>query len=197
MGEMTIVTAEEMVRTDDEREALARLRELTGESGGAMERHGMRCFLIAEKLAAENHREIDREVMLIASLLHDIGLYDGASEGGAYVTDGRHYAERMLVDRGWRGDRLRRCLDAIELHHELRSQLATGAEAEMLRRADLIELSAGTVSFGLSRAWLRGLASAVPRKGIYVEVGRMVAKAARERPATLPLIFITGRDRDR
>jgi hypothetical protein len=196
MVAMATLTADELVETDDEREALARLRELTGETGGPMERHGMRCFLISERLAAEEHREVDREALLIASLLHDIGLYDGAAEGGAYVTDGRHYAERMLVERGWRGGRLRRCLDAIELHHEVRPQWDAGTEAEVLRRADLVELSAGTISFGVSRGWLRGLARAVPRQGIYREVGRMVAKAGRERPLTLPLIFVTGRDRD-
>src|SRR4051794_28500520 len=102
MRDMANLTADELVDTDDEREALARLREVTGDTGGAMERHGLRCFLIAEKLAADGHHEIDREVTLIASLLHDIGLYDGAAEGGAYVTDGRHYAERMLVARGWK-----------------------------------------------------------------------------------------------
>ena len=29
--------------------ALAALREVTGEPGGPMERHGMRCFLLAER----------------------------------------------------------------------------------------------------------------------------------------------------
>jgi hypothetical protein len=167
---MATLTAEEVTETADEREALARVRELTGEAGGPMERHGLRCFLIAAKLAAE---------------------------GGAYVTDGRHYAERMLRDLGWSGERLRRCLDAIELHHDLVPVWSAGAEAELMRRADLIELSSGAVSFGLRRSWLRGLFAAVPRDGIYGEVGKMVAKAARERPLTLPLIFFRPPGRDR
>ncbi len=190
---MPTVTADELVRTDAEREALRLLREAAGETGGPMERHGVRCFLIAEELAAEGGHEIDREATLIAGLLHDIGLYDGAAEGGAYVTDGRHYAERMLTGRGWSGERLRRCLDAIEYHHDLRPQWDAGAEAELMRRADLVELSGGTIAFGLRRGWLRGLFAAVPRAGIYGEVGRMVAKAARERPLTLPQIFLRGR----
>lgn len=44
--------------------------------------------------------------MLIASLLHDVGLWEGASEGGAYVTDGRRYAERILRGpQGWEDPR--------------------------------------------------------------------------------------------
>jgi hypothetical protein len=103
----------------------------------------------------------------------------------------------MLAARGWSGERLQRCLDAIELHHDLVPVWEAGAEAELMRRADLIELSAGVISFGLRRSWLRGLFAAVPRDGIYGEVGKMVAKAARERPLTLPLIFFRPPDRGR
>ena len=190
------LTADDVVRTEAERDALARLRELTGDVGGPMERHGLRCHLLCEKLAADRGVEIDSEVSLVAGLLHDIGLYDGAAEGGAYVTDGRHYAERMLTPKpGWDGERLRLCLDAIERHHEVRPQWSDGNEVEFLRRADLIELSGATINFGIDRGWIRGLWGAVPRDGIYSEVGRMVAKAAMERPLTLPLIFIRGRGR--
>lgn len=190
------VSADEVATTVDERDALERLRELTGAGDGPMERHGLRCFLICERLAADAGKTVDREVMVIASLIHDIGLYEGASEGGAYVTDGRHYAERMLLAReGWEGERLRLCLDAIERHHEVRPQWDAGTEVELLRRADMVELSAGAVNFGLDRGWIRGLWSAVPREGIYGEVGKMVAKAFRERPLTMPMIFIRGRGR--
>jgi hypothetical protein len=188
------LTADEVVRTDAEREALARLRELTGEANGPMERHGLRCHLLCERMAFDRVVEIDHEVTLVAGILHDIGLYEGAAEGGAYVTDGRNYAERMLAGKPeWEGERLRLCLDAIERHHELRPQWGDGTEVEFMRRADLIELSGATINFGIDRRWIRGLWSAVPRQGIYGEVGKMVAKAAKERPLTLPLIFVRGR----
>ena len=190
------MTADDVVGTAAERDALERLRELTGDVNGPMERHGLRCHLLCERLAADRGVEIDHEVTLVAGLLHDIGLYEGAAEGGAYVTDGRHFAERMLSAKpDWEGERLRLCLDAIERHHEVRPQWSDGNEVEFMRRADLIELSAATINFGVDRSWIRGLWSAVPRDGIYGEVGKMVAKAARERPLTLPLIFLRGRGR--
>lgn len=186
--------ADELARTGTEREALARVRDLSGSERGPMELHGVRCFLIGERLASAGGHEVDREVLLVAALLHDIGLYDGAAAGGAYVSDGRDYAERLLAGRdGWPRPRQLVCLRAIERHHELRSQWAAGPEVELLRRADLLEVSAGAIRFGIERSWIRELFDAIPRMGFYGEVARLLAKAARERPATLPLIFIRGR----
>lgn len=187
------VTAEDLVRSEAEVAALTALREVTGEAGGPMERHGMRCFLISERQASDRGLMVDHEILLVAGLLHDIGLYDGASEGGVYVTDGRNFAERLLAGRpGWDERRTLLCLEAIERHHEVRPQWDAGAEVELIRRADMVELSSGLINFGVSRGWIRGLWRAVPRDGLYGEVGKMVAKAARERPASLPKILIRG-----
>ena len=187
------VTAEDLVRSEAEVAALTALREVTGEVGGPMERHGMRCFLISERQAADRDLMVDHEILLVAGLLHDIGLYDGASEGGVYVTDGRNFAERLLAGRpGWDARRTLLCLEAIERHHEVRPQWHAGPEVELMRRADMVELSSGLINFGVSRGWIRGLWRAVPRDGLYGEVGKMVAKAARERPTSLPKILIRG-----
>lgn len=187
------IRAEELASTATEREALERLRSVCGESDGAMERHGLRCYLICERMAAQLGTDVDREVLLVAGLLHDIGLYDGASSGGVYVSDGKEYAAELLVGReGWNAERIRLCLDAIERHHELRSQRAAGTEVELLRRADLVELSRGLVNFGLDRDGLGDLWRSVPRDGVYREIGSMVVKALRERPTTLPKIFLRG-----
>ncbi len=187
------IRADQVAETGTELEALARLRALTGESDGPMERHGLRCYLIGLRLASLRGAEVDRELLLVAALLHDIGLYDGASEGGVYVSDGAVYAEGLLSGReGWPAERSRRCLDAIERHHELRSQWAAGLEVELLRRADLVDVSAGLISHGAGRAWLRELGRSVRREGTYREIGGLVFKALRERPASMPRIFLRG-----
>lgn len=185
------LTADDLVSTAIEREALRRIRALTGDRDGPMERHGVRCFLICERLAAEAGLDVDREVLLVAGLLHDIGLYDRASRNGVYVRDGREYTEELLGGReGWSAERIRLCGDAIERHHELRSQWGAGSEVELMRRADMVEVSSGLVDYGAGRGWIRCLWRAVPRDGIYAEIGRMVGKALRERPATIPQILI-------
>ena len=116
------VTAEDLVRSEAEVAALTALREVTGETGGPMERHSMRCFLVAERIAADRGLMVDHEILLVAGLLHDIGLYDGASAGGVYTTDGAHFARHLLEGRpGWDERRLQLCLDAIDRHHEVRA----------------------------------------------------------------------------
>ncbi len=61
-----------------------------------MERHGLRVFLTADRLATAREAKVDREVLLIAGLLHDIGLYDEASHGGVYVREGAEFTADLL-----------------------------------------------------------------------------------------------------
>ena len=184
-----MTSAEDLARTDSELAALERLRDITGETGGPMERHGLRVFLIADRLATARGAKVDREVLLIAGLLHDVGLYDEASHGGVYVREGAEFTAELLRARGWDEERIRLCFDAIERHHEVRSQWDRGAEVELIRRADLIDVSSGLVRFGLSRDWLKDLFKAVSRDGTYRTIGYEVARVLRHRPLTFPQIF--------
>jgi hypothetical protein len=123
------------VTTPAERAALEALRAAAGGALGPLELHSARVFELARRLAPDG----DREVLLVAALLHDIAALPGRRRGpGPYVTDARRQAEALLAPLGWEPDRRRRCLDAVERHHELRRQDARGAEVEALRRADLI-----------------------------------------------------------
>ena len=155
-----------------------------------MERHSLRVFLIADRLASAKEVAVDRELLLVAGLLHDVGLYEDATHGGVYVAEGAEFAAPILREHGWDEERIRLCGDAIERHHELRPQWDRGPEVELIRRADLVELSNGLIRFGLPRGWIKDLFASVPRPGTYGEIGRMVLHAARVRPLTLPQIFI-------
>jgi hypothetical protein len=181
--------ANDLVTTDAEHACLAALRAATGEVDGPMERHCVRQFLIAERLGEATPAAIDRELLLCAALVHDAGLYPGVSTGDVYVTDGRRLAERTLAPFGWPHERLARCLDAVEHHHALRSRQDWGAEVELIRRADLVDVTRGLARFGLPRAWLGELFRSVPRTGLYRMLAREVLRMARERPRTLARIF--------
>lgn len=181
--------ADELARTEAERECLEEVRRLAGATGGPLENHNVRAFRIAERLAEARGLKIDREVLLCAAHLHDAGLYPGAASDAAYVEDGARLARRLLAKHDWPPARLKRCADAIERHHDVRPQWRRGVEVELLRRADLVDLSAGLVAFDADRRWVRSLGREVPRRGFYREIGRLLARAARERPGTLPRIF--------
>jgi hypothetical protein len=178
--------ADDLCTTPSTQRCLAVLRELSGDAqDGPMERHSIRVVLLAEEIARKEGKEVDSELLLCAGLLHDLGLYPGAATKAAYVTDGRHLAEKELTGLGWDPARVRLAADAVEHHHELTSQWSRGTEVELLRKADLVEVSHGLVMAGVTRAFYRDLRKRIPRDGFVPEVLRGLGKAIRERPASL------------
>lgn len=178
--------ADDLCTTPAARRCLELLRELSGDAhDGPMERHSVRVVLLAEELARRTGKAIDAELVLCAGLLHDLGLYPGAATKAAYVTDGRHLAERELTALGWDAARVRLAADAVEHHHELTPQWSRGTEVELLRRADLVEVSHGLIMAGIPRPFYRDLLRRVPRAGFVPEVLRGLGTALRERPASL------------
>lgn len=154
-----------------------------------MERHTVRQFLIAERMAADRGLDVDRELLLCATFLHDAGLYPGVTTGDVYVADSRRLAERTLAPFGWEPARRARCLDAIEQHHAQRSRWDWGPEVELVRRSDLVELSAGLVNFGVSRRWLRALFREIPRNGLYRLIATALWREGKQHPRNIPRIF--------
>jgi hypothetical protein len=77
------VNADALSVTPAAQAALETLRAAAG-ADGPMERHCLRQFAIAERLAGD--REFDRELLLRACWLHDTGLYSDSSD--PYVTEG-------------------------------------------------------------------------------------------------------------
>ena len=190
---MTHPAADAIVSTAAERASLDALRQATGAPDTPMERHCVRVFLMVERMAADQSIGIDREVAVCASCLFEIGAYRLASSEDVYTSDGRRFAKRLLEPFGWPEPRLRVCLDTIERHHQLRSQRQYGAEVELLRRADLVDAFPALFRFGLSREWLADLFRRIPRRGLYRTILAGVGGMVRERPATIPRIFLPPR----
>ena len=160
--------AEELIATEAEAAALTALRAATGETDGDMERHTMRQYLIAERIADMRRIPYDRELLLCASFLHDSGLYGAASTGDVYIKDSARYARRTLEPFGWPDDRLRVCLDACEQHHAFTTRWWMGTEVELVRCSDLVEVYPEIRRFGIPRSWLKQeLWQAVPRTGFW------------------------------
>lgn len=181
--------ADSLVTTEAEGRALMALRDAAGEGDGVMERHCVRCFLLCEKLAARHHADIDREVVLCAALLHDIGVYDSITHGGVYTEEGAEVAERLALEAGWNDRRAALCAAACRYHHSVRSKWEFGPEVETMRLADRIEVTGGLVRSGLSREEVREVNAAASRAGFYRGLARVVWPVLRRRPLTLPAVF--------
>jgi hypothetical protein len=184
------LTADTACTTDAARACLGELRAQCGERDGPMERHGLRVYEIAHELARRRGLDVDSELLACVAWLHDAGLYPGAASADTYVVDGRRLLERVLVSFQWPAERVALAGDAVERHHELRPQWKRGTEVELIRRADLIDISGGAVRLGLDRAWLRDLSARVPRDGLVREIARLVGGALRQRPLTMLEIFL-------
>ncbi len=184
-------SAEALADSPAERAALEGLREAAAGSGTevAMERHCARTFLIAEEMGRLRGDEFDHELLFCAAMLHDAGIYPSASTGDAYVRDSGRLVAKVLDPLLWSPERIALCAAACEFHHDLRSQWDRGAEVELIRRADLVDVGGGIIRFGVPGAWLKQLFADVPRKGFYRGIGKLLVGVLRERPATLPKIF--------
>ena len=186
--------ADELATTDAERACLSALREATGTPDDPMEAHCVREFLIAEWMAADRGIQVDRELLLCAAFLHDVGLYPNVTTGDVYVTDSRRVAERTLAAFDWQHNRLAKCLDAIEQHHAQRSRWDWGTEVELIRRADLVDLSRGLINFGVDRRWLRDLFREIPRRGLYHLIAASLIRRDGRHPSNLARIFLPPRE---
>ncbi len=187
---MARLTADQLAPDGAPAACLRALREATGGEDQPMERHCVRLFVIAERLAADEGWNVDRELMLCAAFLHDAGIFESvATRDHAYVSDGRRLALETVARYHWPQERRRVLGDAIEQHHAQTSRDHLGHEVEVMRKADLIDASSTLVTFGLPRPWLRGLATAVPRRGLYPLLAREVGRMLRERPLTLAGVF--------
>jgi HD domain len=91
VARLAVINADALSATPAARAALETLRAAAG-ADSPMERHCLRQFAIAERLAGD--REFDRELLLCACWLHDVGLYTHSRD--PYVTEGARVAARVL-----------------------------------------------------------------------------------------------------
>ncbi len=183
--------ADTLIETDLERRCLEELRRASDEVDGPMERHCVRCFMLIELLAQRRSLEFDRELVISACFLHDAGIYPSLSHGGVYTDESGIVAEQLFLDAGASAERAALARETCAQHHALRDQSAKGAEVELMRLADRIEVSGGVIRSGLSGREVGDIFERVSRKGFYTGIGALLVGVLRDRPLTLPRIFKT------
>ncbi len=107
--------------------------------------HSYRTFHFADILYRQHGAQmpIDREVLAVAMLLHDVGIYPRAAAelpGGDFTVRGAHLARRILGDAGWNRDRINLAAQAISLNANGRVTSHWGAEAYFGRLAPLVDV---------------------------------------------------------
>jgi hypothetical protein len=95
----------------------------------------------------------------------------------------RHCQRQLAIAERLAGGR------AFDRELLLRACWPMGLEAELVRQADLVDVTAGIVNFGLDRRWLRALSGDVSRDGFWRLPGDAVPGELRHRPASLTEVF--------
>jgi hypothetical protein len=123
--------------------------------------HCLRTFELGDLLATRRPGiNVDREILFVAAMLHDIGLTDAPHNEDAvkpnadmipidstcFAVAGAAVAERLAGRYHWSQTRTDRLTEAISLHLNVRVPLMRGVEAHLLNAAsayDTIRLGAG------------------------------------------------------
>ena len=111
--------------------------------------HCLRVLALAEELARAERISYDREILRIAALLHDVGLYKAYAfrEAPDHARRSAYVAERILKDGDFPPQATRAVIDAI-LSHPPGAQPGTSAEAALLKDAVALDYLG---AIGLSR----------------------------------------------
>jgi uncharacterized protein len=111
--------------------------------------HCLRVHALAEELAASERLSYDKEILRIAALLHDVGLYKAYALRDApdHARRSAAVAERILKDGDFPPQATRAVVDAIE-HHPPGEPPGGSAEAALLKDAVALDYLG---AIGLSR----------------------------------------------
>ncbi len=78
--------------------------------------HVMRCYWFSELFARAEGLKIDRELMFLSSVMHDIGLTDHGRGAHRFEIDGAIAARTFLIDNAVPPERAQGVFDNIALH---------------------------------------------------------------------------------
>ena len=130
--------------------------------------HSRRTYLLASLLAQDESLAVDAELLLVASLLHDIGLspqYLPQARDGDFTCIGGREAERFLTSVGWEPGRAAAVFDAVALHLNPFVDARThGPEGHVLAAATALE-TVGSHHRRIPEATLREVLARHPRTG--------------------------------
>lgn len=146
--------------------------------------HAIRSYLFAAALGERDQLKVDREVLFVACVLHDLGLTKKFDGGGAFQVEGAIAARRFLIEHYVPEERADLVHEAIALHSSLGIGYTTQPEIALVQRGAAVDV------FGLG---FRGV-HPVTRGQILAEYPRLNFKTcfdavlrdqARRKPDTL------------
>jgi hypothetical protein len=153
----------------------------------AVLQHSWRCHWWGMAFGQAGGLAVDEELLLVASLMHDLGMADaaGTQASGCACFTGHSAASAMQVahTHGWPAARAQALGDAIALHMNGQVDVSQGVEAHLLQQAtacDVIGARLAQLPLNYRQAVLR----AHPRGDFDAVFSRFVAAQARQQPGS-------------
>ncbi|WP_423921704.1 HD domain-containing protein [Frigoribacterium sp. 2-23] len=179
--------------TPDTAAARGALALATEYQSPAITAHAVRSWLWASAFAVvEGLAEVDRELLYVAALLHDIGTvteYDNHTI--SYEHAGGHVAVALTAGAGWPADRRQRVLDVIVRHNWPEVDPRLDVEGHLLEIATGLDIS-GARPDVLPAEFLREVLAAHPRGTLAAEFGACVTDQAARKPTTAARRLVDG-----
>lgn len=136
--------------------------------------------LAIQSLKGQPATEEQREKIIIAACFHDLGIWTDHTVD--YLAPSEVLAEQYLKERD---------LDAwskevtlmIDMHHKFRQYKdPTYPLVEVFRRADLVDVSLGTVKWGLSKDTIKQVRGTFPNAGFHKRLGQLTVSQLKKDP---------------
>ncbi|QNE34871.1 HD domain-containing protein [Leifsonia shinshuensis] len=147
--------------------------------------HVLRSWLWAEGFATvEGLHGIDRELLYVSAVLHDIGIvpaYDNHTL--AYEDAGGHVAKALTAGAGWPAARRTRAHEVIVRHNWPEVDPAFDPEGHLLEMATALDIS-GVRPDALPEEFRREVVTAFPRLALAAEFTACVTDQAERKPDT-------------
>ncbi len=154
--------------------------------------HVLRSWLWAEAFARLEGRPVDRELLHVAALLHDIGTVPAFdSHTLAYEDAGGHVAAALTAGAGWPPPRRTRVHEVIVRHNWPSVDPSLDPEGHLLEIATALDIS-GARPEALPIDFRREVLAAHPRLDLAAEFSACVADQAARKPTTAARRLVDG-----
>ncbi len=148
--------------------------------------HCFRSYAWAVLLAQRDDLSFDPELLLVACMLHDLGLTDSAGptqDIPCFAVSGAREAERFLRSQHCSSDTSKRIAEAISLHLNVKVPVEAGVETHLLRQGSGLDVI-GARSHEIGHEARRQVLERYPRRDFAEQISSRLADPCICRPGS-------------
>jgi hypothetical protein len=171
------------LRIPDSKVALDAVEECKATQSPTIIEHNYRSFLFARAFASLEGIAHDEEVLFVATMFHDAGVFepDTTNGGRCFTLRGAQDAESHGSAAGWPATRCLAAAEAITLHINPAVALGQGAEAHLMHDGVLLD-AVGLRAWEIRRDGIERVRARHPRLRFSQDAGGLLSKQGRAIP---------------